>query len=88
MIGNLTGSTKDAEALFCKNKQSSFKQLIEKDSSVSSHERNVQNLTTGMYDISNNFSPPKMNEIFQVKNEHSYNPRQNTQIFWLVSKQA
>ena len=46
------------------NKQSSFKELLEKDSSVSIHERNVQILATEMYEISNNFSPPHMNEIF------------------------
>ena len=40
------------------DKQSSFKELLEKDSSVSIHERNVQILTTEMYKVSNNFSPP------------------------------
>ena len=43
------------------NKQSSFKELLEKDSSVSIHERNVQILVTEMYKVSNNFLPPHMN---------------------------
>ena len=34
------------------NKQSSFKELLEKDSSVSIHERNVQILATEMYKVS------------------------------------
>ena len=40
------------------DKRSSFKELLEKDSSVSIHERNVQILATEMYKVSNNFSPP------------------------------
>ena len=59
------------------DKQSSFKELLEKDSSVSIHERNVQILATAMNKVSNNFSPPHMNESFKVRNEHPYNLRQN-----------
>ena len=55
------------------NKQSSFTEVIENDSSVSLHERNVQILPTEMnptitFIISNNFSPPHMNEFFEVRN--------------------
>ena len=67
------------------DKQSSFKELLEKDSSVSIHERNVQILTPEMYKISNNFSPPHMNEIFEVINEHPYNLRQNS-VFSVFNK--
>ena len=49
-------------------KQSSFKELLELDRSVSAHERNVQILATEIYKVSNNFSPPHMNEIFKVRN--------------------
>ena len=45
------------------DKQSSFKELLEKDSSVSVHESNGQILATEMYKISNNFSPPHMNKV-------------------------
>ena len=37
--------------IYC-NKQSSFKELLEKDSSVSIHERNIQILATEMYKVS------------------------------------
>ena len=55
------------------NKQSSFTEVIENDSSVSLHERNVQILPTEMnptitFIISNKFSPPHMNEFFEVRN--------------------
>ena len=63
------------------DKQSSFKELLQKDSSVSIHERNVQVLATEMYKVSNNFSPPHMNEIFELRNKHPYNLRQNSQFF-------
>ena len=45
------------------DKKSSFKELLEKDSSVSINERNVQVLATEMYKVSNNFSPPHVNEF-------------------------
>ena len=38
------------------NKQSSFDELLEKDRSVSIHERNLQFLATDMYKISNGLS--------------------------------
>ena len=63
------------------DKQSSFKQLLEKDSSVSIHERNVQILTTEIYNVSDEFSPPNTNKIFEVRNEYSCNLRQNSQFF-------
>ena len=59
------------------DKQSSFKELLQKDSSVSIHEGNVQILATEMNKVSNNFSPPHINESFKVRNEHPYNLRQN-----------
>ena len=68
------------------DKQSSFKELLEKDSSVSIHERNVQVLATEMYKVSNNFSPPHINKIFELRNEHPYNLRQNSQFFWPLVK--
>ena len=59
------------------DKQSLFKELLEEDSSVSIHERNVKILATEMYNISNNFSHTHMSEIFEVNNKHPYNLRQN-----------
>ena len=63
------------------DKQSTFKGLLKKDSSFSIHERNVYILSTERYKVSHNFSPPYMNEIFEVRNEHSYHLRQNSQFF-------
>ena len=48
------------------DKQSSFKELLINDSSVSIPERNVEILSTEMYNVSNNFSPSNMNKIFEV----------------------
>ena len=52
------------------DKQSPFKDLLKKDSSLSIHERNVQVLAAEMHKVSENFSPPHMNEIFEVRNKH------------------
>ena len=49
------------------DKQSSLKMLLEKDSSVSIHERNTQFLDTEMYKVSNGLSPPAVSNIFTQK---------------------
>ena len=49
------------------NKQSSFKMLSEKDSSVSIYGRNIQCLATEMYKVSNGLSPPVVSNIFTQK---------------------
>ena len=60
------------------DKQSSFNELLEKDGSVSIHERNLQVLATEMYKISNGLSTPLMKDIFSI-NRNPYNLRQNSQ---------
>ena len=60
------------------DKQSSFNELLEKDGSVSIHERNLQFLATEMYKISNGLSTPLMKDIFPI-NRNPYNLRQNSQ---------
>ena len=62
------------------HKQSSFNELLEKDSSVSIHEQNFQVLATEIYKISNGLSMPLMKEIFP-RNRNPYNLRQNSQYF-------
>ena len=64
-------------------KQSSYKELLEKDSSFDVNVRNVQVLATKMYKVSNNFSLPQMREILKVRNEHPYNLRKNSHILGL-----
>ena len=64
-------------------KQSSYKELLEKDSSFYVNVRNVQVLATKMYKVSNNFSLPQMSEILKVRNEHPYNLRKNSHFLGL-----
>ena len=53
--------------------------LLEKDSSVSIHDRNIQCVATEMYKVSNGKSPLVVNNIFRQENSHSYNLRLNYQ---------
>ena len=63
----------------CNDKQSSFNKSLEKDVSVSIHERNLNEaLVTEMYKISNGLSRPLMKDIFPI-NRNPYNLRQNSQ---------
>ena len=55
------------------DKQSSFKELLEKDSSVSIHERNFEILATEMDKVSKDMSPPQITELFPRRNEYPYN---------------
>ena len=50
--------------------KSSFKNLLEKDGTVSIHVKNLQNLATEMFKISKNFSVPLMSELFYQKVNH------------------
>ena len=61
------------------DKESSFKMLLEKDSSVFIHDRNIQCLATEMYKLSNGLSPVIASNIFTQKNCHPYNLRLNSQ---------
>ena len=60
------------------DKQSSFNELLEKDGSVSIHERNLQVIAAEMYKISNGLSTLLMKHIFPIK-RNPYNLRQNSQ---------
>ena len=50
-------------------KQSSFETLLEKDGSVSVHNRNLQILATEMYKIKNVHSALIITELFEQRNE-------------------
>ena len=52
------------------DKQSSFEALLEKDGSLSIHNRNIQILATEMFKIKNDLSPEIMTELFEQRNEH------------------
>ena len=62
-------------AYFFSEKQSSFETLLEKDSSVSIHNPNLQILATEMFKIKNNQSPPITVDLFKQRNEQHYNLR-------------
>ena len=55
------------------DKQSSFIKLLEKDVSVSMHQRNLQILAIDMFKVSNGLSPVLMNDIFKLRGEETYN---------------
>ena len=54
-------------------KQSSFEVLLEKDSFVSIHQRNLQVLATEMYQVRKGLSPGIITELFEHREEHYYN---------------
>ena len=60
------------------DKQLSFNELLEKDSSVSIHERNLQFLATEIYKISDGLSTPLVKDVFPIT-RNPYNLRQNSQ---------
>ena len=55
------------------DKQSSFSDLLEKDSLVSIHMRNIQSLAIKMFRVSRNISPPIKNDNFKQKHKSRYN---------------
>ena len=56
-----------------KEKSSTFQELLEKDSSVSIHHRNVQKLAIEIYKVLHGFSPPILNDIFvPVSRPHKF----------------
>ena len=57
------------------DKTSTFKELLEKDNSVSIHYRNIQALAIEMYKVANGMAPEIMNEIFQLREKSHYNLR-------------
>ena len=59
---------------------SDFKVLLEKDNSVTIHQRNIQALTLEVYKTLNDLNPGFMSEIFYLK-QHEY-PTRNQQIVY------
>ena len=63
------------------DKQSSFIKLLEKDNSVSIHQRNLQILAIEMFKVSNGLSPVLMNDIFKLRGEQTDNLRKPSQFY-------
>ena len=69
----------------CKDKSSTFQELLEKDNSVSIHHRNVQKLAIENYKVLHGFSPPTLNGTF-VPVSRPYNfSRNDTLQKWRVN---
>ena len=51
---------------------STFRELLQKDNSVTIHERNIQSLAIELYKVLNGFSPESMSIIFPTKNNILY----------------
>ena len=52
--------------------------LLEKDNSVTIHDKNIKCLATEMYNVSNRQSPPVISDIFKQTNCYPYNLRLNS----------
>ena len=63
-----------------KDNQSSFKELLEKDSSVTVHHKNLQALVTEIFKVKNDLAPDIMKDIFELK-EPPYNLRSESNHF-------
>ena len=63
-----------ALGLTYKDNQSSFKELLEKDHSLTVHHKNVQALDTEIFQVKNDLAPNIMKDVFGLK-EPQYNLR-------------
>ena len=66
--------------IICNDKTFTFKELLEKDNSVSIRYRNIQAQAIKMYKVANGMSPEIMNEIFQLIENSHYNLRYTSEI--------
>ena len=58
-----------------KDKASTFEQLLEKDSSVSIHTRNLRFLAVEMFKVVKGLAPTIINDLFPLKETNNYNLR-------------
>ena len=49
------------------DKTSTFRELLDKDNSVSVHHKNIQVLATEIYKTVNGLAPTIMNSVFEIK---------------------
>ena len=58
---------------------SSFTKLLEKDNSITIHNRSIQLLATELFIVNNRLSPSFMNEIFVESAQYYYDLRKKTE---------
>ena len=63
-----------------KDNKSSFKQLLEKDHSMTVHQKNLQVPVTEIFKVKNNLAPDIMKDVFELK-EPPYNLRSESNHF-------
>ena len=63
------------------DKQSSFIKLLQKDNSVSIHQRNLHILAIETFKNSNGLSSVLMNDIFKLRDKKTYNLRKLSQFY-------
>ena len=64
-----------APRIVYQGKESSFEELLQKDSSVSVHMKNLQHLATEIFNVKSSLSPIIMNEVFNFQKNEIYNLR-------------
>ena len=61
---NINRIHEKAVRIIYRDKKSTFKELLEKDNSVTTHVKNLHVLVTEMYNVQNNCSPEIMTKVF------------------------
>ena len=56
---------------------SSFLELLQRDKSVTVHQKNLHALAIEMFKVKNKLAPEIMNDVFEMKEEKPYNTRFN-----------
>ena len=70
------------------DKQSSFTELLNKDSSVSIHIKNMQKLAIEMFKSYKGLSPPIMDNLLKLRTENPYSLRQVSEFSRPIVKTA
>ena len=55
-----------------RDNQSTFEELLEKDNTVSVHQRNLRFLATELYEVLNGLSPDLMKDVFPFNDDSGY----------------
>ena len=64
IINKINRIHEKALAITCNNKSSSFQDLLDKDNSLTIHQRSIRTLTIETFKVLHGLSPPLLNEVF------------------------